>query len=525
MTISLGDRLNPILVKETRQSLKSRQFVITFTLLLAVSWGWSMFGLGLMGAQASYGVRGGQFLFNGYCAILGFALLIIVPFGALRSLANEQEDRTFEVLAITTLRPRQIVTGKLGSAVLQMLVYLSAVAPCLAFTYLLRGVDFLSIVMALGYLFLSSLGLSLLGLLVAAQTGERHRQAVHSVLVVIGLLMFFGLSCSLLAGLEIASASFFGDPVFWTIVAAVLSFYASGCVLALLAAAARLTFASENRSSRLRAAMLVQHLLCVGWMSWFWIRNPPAYEPLVVFVSLVGLQWFAIGALAVGESPQLSPRARRGLPVSFLGRMFLTWFNPGPGTGYVFVLCGTLSGLLWTALVTHFDPRWAAAVPRPSGVSPATLAAYSVLGLSYMTIFLGVGLLLLRAVRRFAPTSLALSVLLQTVLMLAACAVPVVIQWSSPQWSQRGYTLMQITNVVWSMEEVLTAPGSAYEPILLTYVPLAAVVVLALNLPGVLREVRSVRAAKPWRVAEEDAQQTALRHPAVPVPISPWDVE
>ena len=30
----VGERLNPILVKESRQSLKSKQFVVTFSLLL-----------------------------------------------------------------------------------------------------------------------------------------------------------------------------------------------------------------------------------------------------------------------------------------------------------------------------------------------------------------------------------------------------------------------------------------------------------------------------------------------------------
>ena len=36
-----GESLNPILVKESRQALKSNQFLITFTLLLACAWGWS----------------------------------------------------------------------------------------------------------------------------------------------------------------------------------------------------------------------------------------------------------------------------------------------------------------------------------------------------------------------------------------------------------------------------------------------------------------------------------------------------
>src|SRR5438034_400389 len=38
----LGDRLNPILVKEARQAMKSRQFVVTFSLLLICGWLWTV---------------------------------------------------------------------------------------------------------------------------------------------------------------------------------------------------------------------------------------------------------------------------------------------------------------------------------------------------------------------------------------------------------------------------------------------------------------------------------------------------
>src|SRR5262245_2639222 len=38
---AVGDRLNPILVKEARQSMKSKQFSVTFSLLLILSWIWT----------------------------------------------------------------------------------------------------------------------------------------------------------------------------------------------------------------------------------------------------------------------------------------------------------------------------------------------------------------------------------------------------------------------------------------------------------------------------------------------------
>ena len=122
-----GEWLNPILVKEVRQALKSRQFVITFALVLLYSWGVSVVGLALVGPQAAYGANGPT-MFAWYYAGLAFCLLIVVPYGAFRSLAVEQEERTYELLTITALRPRQIVSGKLASALVQILVYLSALS-------------------------------------------------------------------------------------------------------------------------------------------------------------------------------------------------------------------------------------------------------------------------------------------------------------------------------------------------------------------------------------------------------------
>ena len=169
-----SERLNPIVVKEARQALKSRQFTITFTLVLAACWLWSMLKLALLGPSAYY-LSDGRELFFGYYIILSFATLVIVPFGAFRSLTSEREDRTYELLSITTLRPRQIVSGKLAAAVLQMLVYLSAVSPCLAFTYLLRGIDIPTIVIIVAYTVVADIGIDIGVALSPVWTISRHR--------------------------------------------------------------------------------------------------------------------------------------------------------------------------------------------------------------------------------------------------------------------------------------------------------------------------------------------------------------
>jgi len=520
-----GDRLNPILVKETRQALKSRQFTITFALLLICGWAWSILGVALT-PDIWYGAPGAD-MFFGYYLILAFPLLVIVPFGAFRSLAGEQEDRTYELMSVTTLSPRQIVAGKLGSAVLQMLIYLSAITPCLAFTYMLRGIDFPTILFFVFYTVLASIALAVIGLLAGTVTSEKHWQVVLSVFLVAGLLGAFLGSLGMVGGLLEELRGAFTDPEFWQANAAFLTGCLSYLVLLFYAAAAQITFPSDNRSTRLRVVMLVQHLLLTGWMAWLWLGPVRGEEKLLrVFMVFIGLHWYVMGMFMTGESPQLSPRVKRQLPQSFLGRVFLTWFNPGPGTGYVLVISSLLGALAMVLLALAVKPALGFSRLRPwSPVDSGQLLAFGVLGLSYVTIYLGVGLLLTRLLRLFLRVEVLLTVLLQCLLVLLGLFVPWVVQslWlRNPDYEY--FTWIRLPDPLCSLIHVFdgfSLPADAL--LLLVVVPGLALIVFVLNLPAVAREVQQVRAPKPQRVAEEDAQLAAEKAPTEPARTSPWD--
>ncbi|HEX6962616.1 MAG TPA: ABC transporter permease, partial [Lacipirellula sp.] len=107
--IDLADYANPILVKETRQALKSRQFVVTFLIVLIACWIVSFVIVAQVGPQIYYAAAGPQLLIW-YYGILCLPLALIVPFTAFRSLAAEQEENTYDLLSITTLSSRQIIT-------------------------------------------------------------------------------------------------------------------------------------------------------------------------------------------------------------------------------------------------------------------------------------------------------------------------------------------------------------------------------------------------------------------------------
>lgn len=516
-----GDYLNPILVKEARQALKSKQFVITFGLLLLFCWASTFICMAAIGPELSFGFHGST-LFIWYYVFLSAAMLVVVPFSAFRSLASEQEDRTYELLSITALSPRQIISGKLASAFLQMLIYLSAASPCLAFTYLLRGIDFPTILFVLFWLTAASLGFSMLGLLLGTLTEHKYFQVLLSVAVIVGLIVGFICGCFIVAEGIVGFGMSFNWPEFWPVMAMFLTAYLTYFAVVFLAATARISFASENRSTPIRIAMTVQHLALFGWTGWvffhFEFRDIAA---LLAPMILLGLHWFVAGSFMTGESAELSLRVQRRLPQSFLGRIFFTWYQPGPGTGYMFAVASILGGLfVLLAGCTICDRAYT--VPGVSYIEHTVL--FGVLGASYLIIYLGLNLLVMRLIRRYARVDLVAAPLVQVILIVVGCVVPAIIQEMTPGWRSQGYSLLQAPNFVWTLEAVLYPNWATGDTAaLIVLLPVMALVVFILNLPGIAREVRYVRIAKPKRVAEDDAAH--LPPPPTPLPESPWDEE
>jgi ABC-type transport system involved in cytochrome c biogenesis permease component len=370
-----GDWLNPILVKETRQALKSRQFLLTFLLVLIACWIVTMGGVALIGPGIYYSASGSTLLLC-YFIVLAFPLTIVVPYSAFRSLAAEREDNTFDVLSITTLKPRQIISGKLGSAIAQMAVYFSAVTPCLAFTYLLRGVDVPTIGVLLIYVFFGSLGLSMIGLFLATLTRQRYSQVFVSVLFIAGLLGAFMSACGLATEVIGMSYMFVSDVWFW-----------------------------------------------IGTlMGGIWAYETYHLDFAMFMLVMAGLYWFAMGTMLTGERSEMSQRVKRGLPSTAIGRLFFTWLNPGPASGYMFVVANStaLVAILFIAVVVHsfigtrgrgWPNGWEAICP-------------TLVGWGYLIAFLGAGRLVIAALRRFTIVNMPAAVLIQLLLVLAGCGIP-----------------------------------------------------------------------------------------------------
>lgn len=465
---NLGDHLNPILVKETRQALKSRQFAVTFGLVLITSWVWSLLAIYLRYPGILYSPDG-PFLLIGYLDILLFPLVVIIPFSAFRSLAAEREDGTFELLSISTLTPRQIISGKLISSVLQMLVYLSALAPCIGFTYLLRGIDIITIGYIIMIAFLASILLSAVGLVLACVTQQRHWQSALSVIVILLYIFLFFMGLMLVYALVYENAGWreFDKADFWITTVGFLTAFVSYLHLIVAVAAAQITFESENRSARIRIALLIQHFLALGWIGYLAIRFPTDIEPFYILITILVLHWFVMGSFINGESAALSPRVRRRIPNYLLDRLWRNWLIPGPDRGFIFVMTGLISGVLAALALAWFDTFTAFSVTDAQRIM---VYGFGLMG--YAVCYLAAGRLLVRTMNLIFRADIFVSVITNILLLMGGVMVPLIFQVLTNRTMDRSYN--HWTNPFWffvkSMDNnnFLESPGVVFFAAFLT---------------------------------------------------------
>ena len=182
----LADHSSPVLVKEVRQALKSRSFLLTYILLLFAALIWSVMGMSITLTEG-YRDAGGMMLV-GYLWILGFPLAIVVPLTAYRSLCREFERRHIAPGVHHDDVPPQADYGQTGQCMAQMVIYLSALAPCIAFTWLLRGLDVFQIMFAIVLAVIGSASLSAAAPFLASIS----RNPVFRIVVLVGMICGLG---------------------------------------------------------------------------------------------------------------------------------------------------------------------------------------------------------------------------------------------------------------------------------------------------------------------------------------------
>jgi hypothetical protein len=438
----------------------------------------------------------GKTLLIGYLILLLIPTIVIVPNAAYHSMSSELDQGTFDVLSISPLTPMKVVGGKLAVAMVQSLIYFSALAPCIALTYLLRGVPISTIGVTLAWIALLSWVCASAGILLASI----NRVGVYStVLSVVMILITLG--CTIVLFSSLASMVSFAQPIEGSVLAFMglaMVIIASYGWLMVLAASASIGVAGENYSTTIRWWSLLQSTLItlffiVGMAQFEWVESNGRgvdEEPFLTLLVFLAVHWGVIGTFFIGESGATSPRAQRTLPDTLLSRTFLTWTNPGSGPGYFFVLC-SYAGVVAMTLVCWFARSL-------SSSDYITVAGFGFTLLGHLIVYLGTTRLLLLLLPHGTKSRMIVSVCLMAILVGAGSFFTLLFSYMANDFSEPSYEWYSILNVIWTYTDFNQVPEASF--LCLAFL---SVVIFAINLQSLTRDIVLVRIQVPAKVKKE----------------------
>jgi ABC-type transport system involved in multi-copper enzyme maturation permease subunit len=338
---SIDDWLSPILVKELRQGMRARVFVISYLLLQVF-----LSVLVLANAAAQGDSRALEDESHYFWVIVGFALLVLMPLRGLVAVSQEVRNRTMETIMLTRLTAWRVVFGKWSALFAQSLLLVSAVLPYVVLRYFIGGDDIVSdFVWMIIFLWLS-------GILIAASIAiSGLANVVVRIVLLIGMVGAFSGAAS-----SFATPGFsFGSP--WEVAGwmVIYGFFVPALLFELTASG--LAPASENHAVRRRVLAVAFFALSFPMA----VFTKPDFEGAIIvpLLVVVGVCYYELS-----EKPRVIPRMVRSFaPWNVLGRIGAAFLLPGWPSGLLFSLAAIpLAMSLFFSLIPA-DPSTMAYLP------------------------------------------------------------------------------------------------------------------------------------------------------------------
>ncbi|MBC2594410.1 hypothetical protein H5P28_09090 [Ruficoccus amylovorans] len=317
-----GDHINPILVKEMRQGMRSRQYMLVFLAVQVVMLFYLVFGIGI-----SQGVGSSSDMEQMFWLITSVVLLVVLPLMGTNALSSENRESRLDLLMLTRLGSRRIVYGKWLAIVAQGVLLITSLLPYLVLRYYIGSVEF-------------------------------HESLMYALALLAGSAIVTGIAVCLsvikspiLRWIVIIGAGIWGIPaLFGTLAFGINTFSEflkmlpwaclSGGLLVMLAmefAASRFSPVPENHDTAKRLIVLAMFLLGAGTI----LIDDDIFMPMAVFaIGLIIVAWDGL-CRPVSASPTIyEPFVRLG----FFGRLAGRLLYPGWLPSIVF--CAILYCLL-----------------------------------------------------------------------------------------------------------------------------------------------------------------------------------
>lgn len=330
--------VNPIAIKELRQAVRGKFVVATLILsLVGFVLAISAFVLSQqLDSTSIEHVAVGSTAFASLYTVLFVACLMFVPLYCGLRMMSERSDTNVDLLFVTALRPRTIIIGKLqAAAALAMLLY-SAALPFLVFCYVLRGIDFVTVLLFAMAGFLVIMSACASALFIGALPTSKPFKLLLGIAFFIGIMFFYTPMIAFGAQLFGAGVTTSSD-----IIERSLAF--GGVLLTIdvvliFLTTALIAPAASNRALPIRVLMTV---LCVA--SFPFALSVALHSSSTFALSFWAVLWLGVASLvlvsAVGEREEWGRRVARSIPTKPPLRMLAFLFYSGGG------------GVLWSLLM------------------------------------------------------------------------------------------------------------------------------------------------------------------------------
>lgn len=143
---------NPIWVRELRQSARlGRTPWVLLAITLAI--GLLICSIGGLGAETTSPGEVGEVLYQVFFSLAAAVVAVVGPGVAANAIASEREGRTWEAILLTAVPASTVARGKFLAAFSGIALYIVALAPIGAVSFLFGGVTAFEVVAGFGFLF------------------------------------------------------------------------------------------------------------------------------------------------------------------------------------------------------------------------------------------------------------------------------------------------------------------------------------------------------------------------------------
>jgi len=160
---------NPVILKELRSRMRgNRAFVVLTIYLLGMV---ALIGVVYVPISLSFNTVGGpdlatvgKIVFGMIVLVQVFLVTFIAPAFTAGSISGEKQNQSYDLLRTTLLTPRQLVTGKIISALSYIFLLIFASLPIQSIAFFLGGVTFSEVLIGLALISVTAIAFALIGL-------------------------------------------------------------------------------------------------------------------------------------------------------------------------------------------------------------------------------------------------------------------------------------------------------------------------------------------------------------------------